>query len=345
MEDVDVQELVEQISFSTEYLPYQSLWTPKDCVCALGKTAKGSGILQILQLKAGELQAIAEVSTDAGLRCGALSELSIDDCNVTVGDLKGSLFSYNLARLDLPSWSVNGHEDVVNSIDSVGGFNSGFGPAELVSGSRDGTVKVWDTRIDQAVLCLETKSPSELSLGSFDCWSVAFGNSFSDKERCIAAGFDNGDVKVFDLRKNSVLWEFNCERAGISGLEFKKKTEEMDILVATSCVSDVILCDLKEVPSENETKIVTLPHESMMTWSSHHLPQDPEYVVVTGVDGKLNLLTYDSPADTASEITFDILDVTNVSAKAITSFDWNKNRFGFSVLSCLDNCIKVVVLC
>jgi hypothetical protein len=38
---------------------------------------------------------------------------------------------------------------------------------------------------------------------------VAFGNSFNDEERCLAAGYDNGDVKVFDLRMNAVRWETN----------------------------------------------------------------------------------------------------------------------------------------
>ncbi len=37
-----------------------------------------------------------------------------------------------------------------------------------------------------------------------DCWSVAFGNSHSDDERCVVAGYDNGDVKMFDLRMNKV---------------------------------------------------------------------------------------------------------------------------------------------
>jgi WD repeat-containing protein 92 len=36
-----------------------------------------------------------------------------------------------------------------------------------------------------------------------DCWTVAFGNAFSDEERCFAAGYDNGDLKLFDLRTNS----------------------------------------------------------------------------------------------------------------------------------------------
>ncbi len=37
-----------------------------------------------------------------------------------------------------------------------------------------------------------------------DCWTVAFGNSYNDEERCVLAGYDNGDVKMFDLRMNKV---------------------------------------------------------------------------------------------------------------------------------------------
>lgn len=37
-----------------------------------------------------------------------------------------------------------------------------------------------------------------------DCWCVAFGNSYNDEERCVLAGYDNGDVKMFDLRMNKV---------------------------------------------------------------------------------------------------------------------------------------------
>jgi hypothetical protein len=37
-----------------------------------------------------------------------------------------------------------------------------------------------------------------------DCWCVAFGNSHNDDERCVLAGYDNGDVKLFDLRTNKV---------------------------------------------------------------------------------------------------------------------------------------------
>lgn len=53
-----------------------------------------------------------------------------------------------------------------------------------------------------------------------DCWCVAFGNSFSDEERCVLAGYDNGDVKLFDLRMNKV-WgiSISCEGVWVCACE------------------------------------------------------------------------------------------------------------------------------
>lgn len=44
-----------------------------------------------------------------------------------------------------------------------------------------------------------------------DCWAVAFGNSFNDAERIVVAGYDNGDLKMFDLRTMSLRWECNLK--------------------------------------------------------------------------------------------------------------------------------------
>jgi hypothetical protein len=35
---------------------------------------------------------------------------------------------------------------------------------------------------------------------------VAFGDSYNDEERCVLAGYDNGDIKLFDLKMNKVGW-------------------------------------------------------------------------------------------------------------------------------------------
>ena len=71
-----------------------------------------------------------------------------------------------------------------------------------------GSVKVWDPRQKGSpVACME---PAEGETRR-DCWCVAFGNSFSDVERCVCAGYDNGDVKMFDLRTMTQRWETNIK--------------------------------------------------------------------------------------------------------------------------------------
>lgn len=50
-----------------------------------------------------------------------------------------------------------------------------------------------------------------------DCWTVAFGNSYNDEERCVVAGYDNGDIKLFDLKTMSLKWETNVKN-GVSPL-------------------------------------------------------------------------------------------------------------------------------
>jgi len=68
-------------------------------------------------------------------------------------------------------------------------------------------VRVWDVRQrDAPVAAFEPADAANVR----DCWSVAFGNSYNDEERCVLAGYDNGDVKMYDLRMNKV----SVERGG-----------------------------------------------------------------------------------------------------------------------------------
>ncbi len=60
-------------------------------------------------------------------------------------------------------------------------------------------MRIWDPRVPDPVVSLE---PADGETAR-DCWTVAFGNSYSDAERCVLAGYDNGDVKLFDLRTNT----------------------------------------------------------------------------------------------------------------------------------------------
>jgi WD40 repeat protein len=100
---------------------------------------------------------------------------------------------------------VQGHTTIINCIDGCGGLDIGYGAPEIVTGGRDGCVRVWDPRVQEPVLALEPQEGQPAR----DCWTVAFGNSYNEDERVLAAGYDNGDVKLFDLRTNALLCETN----------------------------------------------------------------------------------------------------------------------------------------
>ena len=45
----------------------------------------------------------------------------------------------DIERLESPIYSVKAHDEIINSIDGVGGLGIGEGAPEIVTGSRDGT--------------------------------------------------------------------------------------------------------------------------------------------------------------------------------------------------------------
>lgn len=44
---------------------------------------------------------------------------------------------------------------------------------------------------------------------------VCAGHAYNDQDRCVVAGYDNGDVKLFDLRAMGLRWETNIKN-GVS---------------------------------------------------------------------------------------------------------------------------------
>lgn len=92
------------------------------------------------------------------------------------------------------------------------------------------------------------------------------GNAYNEDERVVAAGYDNGDIKLFDLKMNKVRWEDNVkngvspgqnERYGnsgriltflltqICGLQFDRKDIEMNKLLVVGLESRFRVYDMR----------------------------------------------------------------------------------------------------
>ena len=139
-------------------------------LAVLGIYPKGTGVIKICELQKGKLNTIAEKESKVGFKCGTFGASSLDNRAIATGDFDGNVQVWDLERMDLPSFSVKGHDQIINCIDGCGGLSIGNGAPELVTGSRDGCVRVWDPRVQEAVVSLE---PEEGADGARDCWTVA----------------------------------------------------------------------------------------------------------------------------------------------------------------------------
>jgi len=130
---------------------------------------------------------------------------------------------------------------------------------------------VWDPRQEDPVVSLdpvEGETPA-------DCWTVAFGNSYNDSERCIAAGYDNGDIKMFDLRTMTIRWDTNV-RNGVCHLAFDRRDIRMNKLGVSTLESNMIIYDLRTYHPEEGFAGRKEKVTKATLWGFHFLPQNRE---------------------------------------------------------------------
>lgn len=132
---------------------------------------------------------------------------------------------------------------------------------------------------------------------SRDCWTVAFGNSFNHCERYVAAGYDNGDAKLFDLRTMSAVWETNVKN-GVCAIEFDRKDIAMNKMVITTLEGGLHVYDMR---TQHPTKGFASTSEKdagralgdngcitgakSTVWCVKHLPQNRDIFITCGGAG------------------------------------------------------------
>lgn len=209
-------------------------------------------------------------------------------------------------RTNEPVFSVDAHHGIINCIDGIGGTGINCGAPEIVTGGRDGSIKVWDPRQHAPVACMSPEgakndmSNTTVQL-SRDCWSVSFGNAYNSDERFVSAGYDNGDLKLFDLRTMSQVWDCNIKN-GICGIEFDRKDIQMNKLVVTTLEGGLHVYDMRTQHPEMGFAGVcekdagrslgsngVISGARATVWGVKHLPQNRDIFVSCGGTGSIRL--------------------------------------------------------
>jgi WD40 repeat protein len=349
MDTTTAPQIIEHLNKSLTFTPFDTKWIPGTAKFVLsGQTPRAEGTMQIYQLNKTELKMLTEIPKPLGIKCSTFGANASGQSHIAVGDFGGGLSIIDL-ETSKTTFTAKAHTGIVNAIDAIGGTEVGCGAAEIVTGGRDGCVRVWDPRQPAAVLALE---PADKESIVPDCWAVGFGNSYNNEERCLVSGYDNGDIKIFDLRKNMLQWDTNVKN-GVCGIEFDRKDILMNKLVATTLEGKIHVYDLRTYHSETGyATLVDTPVKATI-WGAKHLPQNRDIFVVQGGNGTLYLYKYNYPAQRSIECAdgkmrgiignVEKLQDREIAQQPIASLDWSKDKLGLIVCCALDQQVKVVI--
>ncbi|RHZ13080.1 hypothetical protein DYB31_000622 [Aphanomyces astaci] len=325
MDTTDAPQVIEHITKSVNYTPYDARWIPCSArFVSMGIHPRATGAINVFALQQGELKVVHELEKQHGVKCGTFGASSLDARHLAVGDYAGIMSIYDFEKPEIPVYSAQAHKSIINCIDGCGGLNIGYGAPELATGGRDGDgaglldrcLRYYFVVQHRSLSCLNCRSP---------------GNSFNDDERCLAAGYDNGDVKLFDLRTNTMRWETNVQN-GVVGVQFDRKDIEMNKLLVTTLESKFRMYDMRTFhPAKGYAFMSEKAHKSTV-WQGRFLPQNRDLFMTGGGNGGFNLYKYHYPSSRTTPDadgihmgvggTVELLNSRVLSTQPIVSMDW-----------------------
>lgn len=346
MESLEKPQIICHTEKSLNYCVYDARWVPVSAkFVVLGSKPRGTGIIKIFEICQGQLEEITQVEKPKALKCGTFGASNVTSRCLATGDFEGKVQVWDLENLGHPVYSAAGHADLVNCIDGVGGMCVGSGAPEIATGGRDGVVNIWDTRQKEKPVAVIAPEEGETRR---DCWCVAFGNSFNSEDRMVAAGYDNGDLKLFDLKAMRVHYETNLKN-GVCGVEFDRKDIQMNKLVATTLESKFYLFDLRVCNSKKGYPSLKEKAHKSTIWSVRHLPQNREIFATTGGDGSVSLWRYQYPekrvVDGVGVIgKVEKLQNIELSTQPVSTWDWSPDKLGLAVCTSFDQTVRVIIV-
>lgn len=346
-------QIITHSNLSLPYTAYDVKWIPCSArVVTVGQYARGTGALQVFELEGGKLVSRLEIEKPHAFKCATFGASSLNSRHCATGDFSGRLAIWDLERTELPVYTVKAHEQIINCMDGSGGVGVNNGPPEIVTGSRDGTVKVWDIRQKEKPVACITPAEGEKNR---DTWAVAFGNSYNEEERVVCAGYENGDVKMFDLKTMSLRWETNVKN-GVCAIEFDRKDIKMNKLVVAGLEASYEVFDVRtQHPTSGFASVSQKAHSNTTVWTVRHLPQNRDIFITSGGNGGLNLSKYNYPAkrtkkdannkeDEGVAGTVQLLNHATVAEQPVSAFDWSPDKMGLCAFTAFDQQLRIGIV-
>ena len=181
---------------------------------------------------------------------------------------------------------------------------------------------------------------------------MGFGNCFNAKERVIASGYDNGDIKLFDLKAGRLIWETNTQN-GVCHLEFDRRDIKMNKLIASTLEGGCHVYDLRTYhPTDGFASLKTKVGNSTI-WGARTLPQNRDIFTTLNGDGILKLYKYNYPTERRLEDaegqmkgvigSLELLNDKKTSQQPSIALDFSPAKIGLAVQAALDQTLKIIL--
>ncbi|KAI9217312.1 WD repeat-containing protein 92-like protein [Blastocladiella britannica] len=348
-------QIINHLTRSVDYTPHDVKWIPGTArAVVVGETPRGTGAMAVYELDSGArslVEAVRVADRPRAIKCSAMGASAFHRSHLATGDMTGELCVWDLDRTDVPLYRAKAHDGVVNGMDACAGRSAGCGAPEIATAGRDGCVKVWDVRQKDAPVAKIAPLAGEVTR---DCWSVAFGNSHNNDERYVAAGYDNGDLKVFDLRAMGLVWETNVKN-GVVSVQFDRWDIKANKLAIGTLEAGLHVYDLRTQHPESGFASLrhTLPGTSTV-WNVKHSPHNRDLMAATSGQGGISIFKYNYPSKRSATDDkgkafgimgdLELLNSANVAEQPVSSFDWSPDKQGLCAYTAFDQTVRVGIV-
>ncbi|SBS85806.1 WD repeat-containing protein 92, putative (WDR92) [Plasmodium ovale curtisi] len=281
------------------------------------------------------------------------------------GSFDGRILLYDINNMSKEYYTIKKHTKLINKIDCKSHKNNNL----IVSGSRDGSVKIFDIRTNREVVSLQ---PPKGSTYTPDCWCVATGNNhIEENPLCgerqenmnICAGYDNGDIKFFDIKTMTLEYEVNVNN-GVCSISYDRKDTQKNKLICSTLEGNIYIFNL-DVYSEETGYAYS---KDQIISGAYISQKNRDIFAALGGDGNVKMSDSSEKMGEASKEAkrkpkndfantimcernlrgivgeLNKLNHLNVSTQPIISFDWHRDKLGLCVFASLDQTLRVYII-